>query len=191
MRKFLWDTLIGGIFVVVPVSFILLQLKKVLGAFRSALAPIAQHLPFEAALPGLWALILVALACLLAGLIVRTGPGKRITRGADRKIASILPIWGVIRGIGNVLTREGESQVKPAMIRTGDGYFLGFLVEEISGGLCSVFMPEPPNPTAGPLMIVERESVQLLDVAPMRIARCIANWGLGAGELMKHARTRP
>ncbi len=187
MKRFLWNTLIGGIFVVVPVSLVVVQLEHLRKVLGRALAPIAHHLPFATDVAGLWAIIFLILFCFLAGLLVRTELGKWMTSSIDRRLANIIPLWGVIRGAQNVLTGEGEGQIKPALLKTDDGYNPAFVIEEIAGGRCTVFLPEAPNPMAGPVMIVDRDRVQLLDTGVARLARCVSHWGVGAGELMQHA----
>ncbi len=70
MKGFLRRTVLGGLFVVLPVIVILIVLERVDASIRKALEPFAAALPSGTRIPALWALLALVLLSIIAGLIL-------------------------------------------------------------------------------------------------------------------------
>lgn len=187
--KFIWRTILGGLFVVLPVTLILILLKRAFAAIREVFAPFAEKLPFEAQFPGLWAVLALILLSFVAGLILQIGPVRRLAiKGSDR-LAERFPFFRFLRGFGeNLLGKSGSQPLKAALAEIEEALVPAFVVEELPDGRCVVFVPSAPSPVQGSVYILDKQRVHLLDAGIGRVARCVSHWGVGSAELVKAMR---
>ncbi|RZL90351.1 MAG: hypothetical protein EOP82_15790 [Variovorax sp.] len=71
MKGFLRHTILGGLFLVLPATLILILLARAHSSIRAAMDPFAAALPFETRMPGLWAVLALVLLSFFAGLILQ------------------------------------------------------------------------------------------------------------------------
>ena len=183
--RFIRRTLVGGLFVVLPVTGILILLKRAFAAMREAFAPFADKLPFEAQYPGLWAIMALVVLSFLAGLILQIGPVRRLAAAGCDRLAERLPFFRFLRGFGeNLLEKSGSQPLKAALAEIEEALVPAFVVEECADGRYVVFVPSTPSPVQGTVYILDRQRVHLLDVSVGRVARCVSHWGVGSAELV-------
>jgi uncharacterized membrane protein len=185
MLAFLRSTLVGGLFVVVPVTLVVFVLGHTVASLRAAMAPVAHVLPFEAAMPGLWAVLALLLLSFGAGLLLRIPPLRRWAIARREQLAERFPIVRFLRGVHEgMVDASGRKPLKPALVETGDGLVPAFVVEELPDGRCVVFVPAVPSVLQGAVYIVEAGRVHLVDASIGKVGRCISQWGIGARELV-------
>ncbi|WP_022947371.1 DUF502 domain-containing protein [Methylohalobius crimeensis] len=187
--KFLRRTIVGGLFVVLPVTAILILLKRAFVSIHTALEPFAERLPFEALFPGLWAVTALVAMSFVAGLILQFGPVRRIKTRVSDSLAERFPFYRFLRGFGeNLAQKTGNQPIKAAFAEIEDALVPAFVVEELEDGRYVVFVPSVPNPVQGAIYILVRERVHLIDVGLGRVATCVSHWGVGSEELVKAMR---
>ncbi len=71
------------------------------------------------------------------------------------------------------------------LVRLGECWKLGFLVEELDSGQTVVFIPSAPRPWSGEVVIVKNERVTMLTRSSKAVVTCISRLGDGAGQLLK------
>jgi uncharacterized membrane protein len=184
-REFVVNTVIGGVFVVVPVYLaILLLLKGTQSAVR-LVRPFARLLPEWLPAEGFFSLLLVLLVCFVVGVAVRTRTGRAVRERMEVVFFERLPGYGLLRSLTQRLAGEGdESAWKPALAEIEDALVPAFIIEELADGRFTVFVPSIPTPLAGAVFIIGRERVHPLDLPFTQAIRSISRWGSGSKELV-------
>ncbi|MBN2699906.1 MAG: hypothetical protein JXR29_00480 [Methylothermaceae bacterium] len=186
---FLRRTILGGLFVVLPVTLISILLKRAVAAIHEALEPFTAKLPFDPLFPAMWAVLTLILLSFLAGLILQVGPVRRLANRYNDRLAGRFPFYRLLRGFGeNLLQRSGNQPIRAAFAEIEEALVPAFVMEELEDGRYVVFVPSVPNPVQGEVYILVRERVHLVDASIGRVASCVAHWGVGSKELMKAMR---
>ena len=164
-REFIVSTLVGGLFVVVPVYLAILLLLKGMKSLASLVRPIAALLPDWVPAENLLSLLLVLGLCLFAGAAVRTRAGRVIRDRMERVFFEKLPGYGLLRSLTRQIAGESDAQTwKPALAEIEEALVPAFIIEELDDGRFTVFVPSVPTPFAGAVYVLRRERVHVLDV---------------------------
>lgn len=184
--EFVKTTLIGGILVLVPIYLAVLLLAKALAAGGALMAPLANQLPVAVHFRDLAALLLVLVACFLAGLMVRTGPGKRGIQALEQRILGKIPGYSMIRGLVHRVGGEEQGALfAPALVEIEEALVPAVIVEELPDGQFTVLVPSVPTPAAGALYVLPAARVHRVNVPIAQMFRVYARWGEGTGALLK------
>jgi len=191
LAEFTKTTLIGGVLVILPVWISTLLLLKAIGGIFSLLSPVTAALPPTMALRQLVSLLIVVVACFIAGLVVRTGPGLRAKSVLDRYLLERIPGYTLLRGLAGRITGQEEGKTfAAALVEIEDALVPAFIVEEHADGKYTVFVPSVPTPAAGTVYILERSRVHLVDVPFTAAVSVISKWGAGSEKLLAAMRTQ-
>ena len=192
--KFLKSTLFRGFVVLLPILLLGLALKEIIGLLIVLAEPIAEMIPkgsFERVnLPGLLAIILMALMSFIIGLLIRSDWLSRIGKAFERKVLLKLPIYEMLKSISASFTESDTSSFRPALIRNSDG---GgdpcYIIERHANGLATVLQPWSPASFAGSVKVVNVDSLIALDCSLDAFSRSLALMGVGVESCMKSAST--
>ena len=77
-----------------------------------------------------------------------------------------------------------EKVWKPALAEIEDALVPSFIIEELSDGRYTVFVPSIPTPLAGAVYVLPRERVHPVDVPFTQALQTVSRWGSGAGALV-------
>lgn len=186
------DTLIAGVFFLLPLLLLSVLLKKAWGMMHALSARLATALHLDDAL-GPAAAVVVAgtalvLLCLLSGWLVRFGMLAQASRWLDDKLTRHLPGYAVFRQMASNQL-EDHSGVTPykeaALLKQDDGEIPVFVVEHLSDGRSVLFIPTAGNPGEGGLLLAETNKLNRLGagaIKPVKI--CLANMGIGLAEVV-------
>jgi uncharacterized membrane protein len=184
-REFITSTLIGGMFVVVPVYLAVLLLLKGMQSVVNLVRPIAALLPDAVPAEGLLSLLVVLGICFVVGAAVRTRAGRAARERIEVVFFERLPGYGLLRSLTQRLAGDtDEASWKPAFAEIEDALAPAFVIEEHDDGRYTVFVPSIPTPLAGAVYILDRSRVQLLDVPFTQAIKSISRWGSGSKELI-------
>jgi uncharacterized membrane protein len=184
-REFIVSTLVGGLFVVVPVYLAILLLLKGMKSLVGLVRPIAALLPDWVPAENLLSLLLVLGLCLFAGAAVRTRAGRVIRDRMERVFFERLPGYGLLRSLTRQIAGESDAQTwKPALAEIEEALVPAFIIEELDDGRFTVFVPSVPTPFAGAVYVLRRERVHVLDVPFTQAIKCISRWGSGSKDLV-------
>lgn len=184
-REFITSTLIGGMFVVVPVYLAVLLLLKGMQSVVNLVRPIAALLPDAVPAEGLLSLLVVLGICFVVGAAVRTRAGRAARERVEVVFFERLPGYGLLRSLTQRLAGDtDEASWKPAFAEIEDALAPAFVIEEHDDGRYTVFVPSIPTPLAGAVYILDRSRVQLLDVPFTQAIKSISRWGSGSKELL-------
>src|SRR5262249_20211525 len=145
LAEFTKTTLIGGFLIVLPVYVSLLLLAKVVTGVLGMLKPITAGIPAAVELRQVVAILVLAAACFIAGLIVRTGPGLRAKNAFEGAILEKLPGYTLLRGIAGRLTgKADETTFAPALAEIEEALVPALIIEELEDGSFTVLVPSVP-----------------------------------------------
>lgn len=179
-------TLIGGLLVVLPIYLSILLLAKTLSGVLALMSPVTAAIPAAAQFRQLIAILIVLAVCLVAGIVVRTGPGRWAKIALERSVLERIPGYTLVRGLAERLGGDDRGGTfQPALVELEDALAPAFIIEELNDGRYTVLVPSVPTPAAGSLFIMPRERVHPIDVPFTQAVKVISKWGTGAGELAR------
>jgi uncharacterized membrane protein len=184
-REFVTSTIIGGVFVVVPIYLATLLLLKGMQSVAKLVRPIAALLPDWLPAEGFFSLIVLLVVCFLVGAAVRTRAGRTVQERLEIMFFERLPGYGLIRSLTQRLAGDSdEAAWKPALAEIEDALVPAFVIEELDDGRLTVFVPSVPTPLAGAVYILGRTRVHLLDIPFTQAIKSISRWGSGSKDLV-------
>jgi len=189
-REFVTSTVIGGLFIVVPVYLAILLLLKGMKSAASLVRPIAALLPDWLPAESLVSLVLVLVVCFIVGAAVRTRAGQIVREHVEKAFFERLPGYALLRSLTQRLANDGdETAWKPALVELEDALVPAFIIEELADGRLTVFVPSVPTPLAGAVYILSRERVHALDIPFTQAIRSVSRWGSGSKDLVAAMRS--
>jgi uncharacterized membrane protein len=189
-RELVTSTVIGGLFIVVPVYVAILLLLKGMKSAASLVRPIAALLPDWLPAEGFISLLLVLVVCFIVGAAVRTRAGQIVRERVEKAFFERLPGYGLLRSLTQRLANDGdETAWKPALVELEDALVPAFIIEELVDGRLTVFVPSVPTPLAGAVYILSRERVHALDIPFTQAIRSVSRWGSGSKDLVAAMRS--
>lgn len=192
LLNFLKTTLLGGALVVLPAWLAVVLLLKALTQLRVFVKPVSSQLPESVGHPQALAVIILIVLCFAVGAFVRTAIGRHVKQVAERTVLEKVPGYTTLRGVAEQLGELKENRgFKPALVEIEDALAPGFIVEELEGDRCTVFIPSAPTPAAGTIYIIAASRVHPVDVPVTTMFKCVTKWGTGAGELVAALAPKP
>ena len=190
-RELIVSTLVGGMFVVVPVYLAVLLLLKGMKSVATLVRPFAALLPDWIPAEGFFSLLLVFALCFVIGALVRTRSGRAVRERLEVTFFERLPGYGVLRSLTQRLAGDRDQDAwKPALIDIEDALVPGFVIEELQDGRFTVFVPSVPTPFAGAVYVLVAERVHLVDVPFTQAISSISRWGSGSKDLVAAMQAR-
>ena len=188
--NFLKTTILGGLFVLLPIILIYLALAETLDILVLLASPIADlffpgHFE-EAKFPVLTALVLLVLISFVLGMIMLSDIGRRFGSWIERIILGKVPGYNAIKSLTKGFANsQQESSFKPALLKSADGEkeFV-YIVEEHDDGNLTIMVPWSPTPFAGSIKIEPKDRVEPLSVSMAKLTEVLSQWGIGAKNLL-------
>jgi uncharacterized membrane protein len=186
IAEFMKTTLIGGIIIVLPVYIAVLLILKAVQGLLAAVKPITAAIPASVEFDEILAILVLAVICFIAGLVVRTRAGLRAKNAIERRVLQRLPGYTLLRGLaGRVTGQADEPSFAPALAEIEEALVPALIVEKLEDGSYTVLVPSVPTPMAGAIYILPPERVHPVDV-PFTVAlKVFSKWGTGAGEFVR------
>ncbi len=184
-REFVVSTVVGGLFIVVPVYLAVLLLLKGMQSVGNLVRPIAAMVPDWLPAENLLSLILVLALCFLVGIAVRTRTGRAVRERMEVAFFERLPGYGLLRSLTQRLAGNSDEEAwRPALVELEDALVPAFIIEELADGRFTIFVPSVPTPLAGAVYILAPERVHILDVPFTQAIQSISRWGSGSKDLV-------
>jgi uncharacterized membrane protein len=184
-REFVISTVVGGLFIVVPVYLAVLLLLKGMQSVGNLVRPIAAMVPDWLPAENLLSLILVLALCFLVGIAVRTRTGRAVRERTEVMFFERLPGYGLLRSLTQRLAGNSDEEAwRPALVELEDALVPAFIIEELADGRFTIFVPSVPTPLAGAVYILAPERVHILDVPFTQAIQSISRWGSGSKDLV-------
>jgi len=188
--EFIKTTMLGGALIIIPAALIVFILAKVARALKGALDPLAAELPPGIQFPYMTEIVTVIAVCFIAGLLIRTRPGRWIGGLIERYVFDRVPGYALARGLTRTsVTGDTTQGITPALVEMEEGLVPALIIEQHEDGYVTVFVPSPPVPTVGQAYVFESGKAHPVDVSLPKFIACITKWGLGAQELRRAMRS--
>jgi uncharacterized membrane protein len=192
IKTFLKATLVGGLIFLVPVVLVLLVLQHALRLAGKIAQPIAALLPVShlggVGVATLLAAAILLLVAFLAGLLARTGPGRRVTHWFEESILGGLPQYRMVKALAEGLAQiENGDGMRPVLMRGDEGWMLGYQMEELPDGWRVIFLPQSPTPMSGNVLYVEASRVKPLEISMVDAMQLVKRLGIGSAEKLRTA----
>ena len=194
---FIKTTIIGGLFVLLPVILLYLALSEAGEMLVVMASPIADLL-FPGRFEDIKSPILIAIPLLIGisfilGLIMLSDSGRRFGNWIERIIFGRVPGYNAIKNLTKGFTdSQHESSFKPALLKSAEGEkeFV-YIVEELDDNNLTVLVPLSPTPFAGSIKIMPKDRVEPLAVSMGKLTEAISQWGIGTKNILTNKSSSP
>ncbi len=187
--NFLKTTLLGGLFILLPLMLLWLGLKEIGGLLEAMATPIADMIPgkyFEdLTAPGVVATFLIIGASFILGLAARSTWLSNIGHSIENSVLNRVPMYRMLKVISSALIDSDAGEVKPALITDGTG---GgdpcYVIEKHKDGRATVLLPWSPASFAGSIKAVQQSDLEFLACSLDEFSRSLSRIGVGVEECL-------
>jgi uncharacterized membrane protein len=187
--NFLKTTLLGGLFLLLPLMLLWIGLQEIGGLLVAMATPIADMLPgkmFENLLvPGVVALVLIVGASFLLGLAAKATWLRDLGRKFENSVLYKVPMYRMLKVISGALIDYDNSHVDAALVKDemggGDPCYV---IEKHKDGRATVLIPWSPASFAGSIKIVQQSQLEILPCTLDEFSRSLSQIGVGVEECM-------
>jgi uncharacterized membrane protein len=187
--KFLKTTLLGGLFVSLPIMLLWIGLKEIGGLLTEMATPIADMLPGRMfdnlKAPGVIALLLIIGASFVLGLAARSAWLSSVGRNFENSILNRVPMYQMLKVISSALIDSDSGDAKPALVKDGSG---GgdpcYVMEKHKDGRATVLLPWSPASFAGSIKVVQQSNLEYVSCSLDEFSRSLSQIGVGVEECL-------
>lgn len=181
--NFMKLTAIGGLLVIVPIAIVLFVLAQIFYGLYS----LSESLLAEFGLQIDDALIIVAIAitvlvglCFVTGLLVQTRLGVSIGNWFKNNVARRIPMYNAIASLTKRFIGLDSNDFSPVEVDLygSSARALGFLIEQLPDGRCTVYIPNAPVATIGNIYVVDLGAIRILGASVTDTVSAISQWGV-------------
>jgi uncharacterized membrane protein len=189
IAEFLKTTVIGGLFVLLPVLLLYMLLFEALQLVVALATPITDLFPKEVfaqiKTPVLIALILMVGASFLLGLALRSAALSQVGNWIESTVLSRLPAYNVLKRLTKGFAKEEAAAFKPGLLVSSEGWRdIVYVIEDHGDGLLTVLVPWAPTAFSGSVKVVNRDRVEMLDATLGDVSKVLSLWGVGTRDLL-------
>ena len=195
LAGFFKTSLVGGLFVLLPLGLFYLLLAEMLQLVVALATPIADLFPKgtfdQVNMPVLLALILIVGASFLFGLALRSAALRRFGLWIERTTLGRLPLYNAVKQLARGLVgAEEDTAFQAAVLNSPNGEReIVYVIENHGDGQVTVLVPWAPASFAGSVKIIGRDRIEMLDATLDEASRALAHWGVGVRDLLGKGET--
>lgn len=192
LGRFFLTTALGGLIIILPLSIFIFLIQFLIKLLVGLIYPLSDLLQVGDRPPSmaahLMSFAIVVMFFFIIGLTAQMPKGKALFRLMESRYLMMLPFYSTIRETVKQFTgkRTPFSQVVMADVFGNDTRMLGFITDELTEDMFSIFVPTGPNPTNGFVFHVKRHQLEFLDVKAEEAMRSIVAVGTGTRVMMKN-----
>ncbi len=196
IAQFVRTTVVGGVFFLAPIVVLIVILAKAFDYAKKGLNAVVAHIPAASDLTAgaatVLAVALVALVCLLAGLVAHTLMAQRLVKALESSLLSKIPGYDYLKQEGASALGVAEiAQLPVVFVPMEGGWQLGVQTEALTDGLVSIFVPGAPNPHSGSVFFFSTDTVRPAGIKLAAGLNCLRRCGAGASALSANWPTAP
>jgi uncharacterized membrane protein len=187
--NFIKSTVVGGIFVLVPLVLLCIVLGQAATFAYNIIHPVIVLMPVKnvstVSLAFAIAILAIVLICFLAGLLARTAVSQWFVGSLEQVILTFVPGYGLMKSMGQGWVGVSEEEPhQPVMVRFDDAEQIGFVMDSLANGRLVVFLPDVPTPWSGTLVFVGADRVTPLPLSTKEAIECLRRLGVTTSKLM-------
>ena len=188
IARFVRTTILGGVIFLAPIVVLIVILAKAFDFAKKGLNAGLVHFPAASELSAGAATVLsvtiVALVCLLAGLVAHTVIAERLVNLLESSLLSKIPGYDYLKQESASALGVAEIAEHPVVfVPMEGGWQLGVQTEALSNGLVSIFVPGAPNPHSGSVFFFSTDIVRPAGIKLAAGLNCLRRCGAGASAL--------
>ena len=187
--EFMKTTVIGGLFVLLPVLLLYMLLAEALQLVVALATPIADLFPkgvfAKVNAPVLIALILIVSVSFLLGIALRSAALSRLGGWIESTVLTRLPVYTVLKRLTKGFAKEEAAAFKPGLLTSTESWKdIVYVIEDHGDGHLTVLVPWAPTAFSGSVKVVSRDRVEMLDANIGDVSKVLSLWGVGTRELL-------
>jgi len=187
--NFLKSTLLGGLFVLLPLMLLWIGLKEIGGLLVEMATPIADLFPpgvfDKLTAPAVIALLLIVATSFVLGLATKAAWLRSIGRNIEKSVLDRVPMYRMLKIISRALIDSESGDVDPALLTDGAG---GgdpcYVIEKHKDGRATVLLPWSPASFAGSIKVVKQSDLEFLSCSLDEFSRSLSQIGVGVEECL-------
>jgi uncharacterized membrane protein len=187
--NFLKTTLLGGLFILLPLMLLWIGLKEIGGLLEAMATPIADLFPGHAfdnlTAPGVIAVMLIVGTSFILGLAARSAWLSSAGRSIENTVLNRVPMYRMLKVISSALIDSDSGDVKPALVSDGSG---GgdpcYVIEKHKDGRATVLLPWSPASFAGSIKVVQQSDLDFLSCSLDEFSRSLSQIGVGVEDCL-------
>jgi uncharacterized membrane protein len=188
LTQFVRTTIVGGLFFLAPIVVLIVILAKAFDFAKKSLNAVLVHIPAASELSAGAATVLsitiVALVCLLAGLVANTVTAQRLVNALESSLLSKIPGYDYLKQESASALGVAEIAELPVVfVPMEGGWQLGVQTEAMSDSMVSIFVPGAPNPHSGSVFFFSTDTVRPAGIKMVAALNCLRRCGAGASAL--------
>jgi uncharacterized membrane protein len=188
LALFVRSTILGGVFFLAPIIVLIVILAKAFGYAKKGVHAIVVHVPMvsdlRVSVATALSIAVIALVCLLAGLIAHTTIGQRLVNALESSVLSKIPAYEYLKQESASALGVAEIGELPVVfVPIEGGWQLGVQTATLSNGLVSIFIPGAPNPHSGSVFFFSADIVRPAGIELVTGLNCLRRCGAGASTL--------
>ncbi len=185
---FVKSTILGGVLFLAPIVVLIVILAKAFGYAKKGVQAVIVHVPMvsdlRVSVATALSIAVIALICLVAGLIAHTLIGQRLVSVLELSVLSKIPAYEYLKQESASALGVAEIGELPVVfVPMEGGWQLGVQTETLSNGLVSIFVPGAPNPHSGSVFFFPTEVVRPAGIKLAAGLNCLRRCGAGASAL--------
>ena len=183
--EFVVARVVAGFLVITPIYLATLLLLKALKSLADLVRPFAKLLPPWLPAAEVLSLLVVLIACFLIGVLVQSPPGREAWARIEKSWFQRIPGYTLFRSLTQRAAGETQDETwKPALVEIEEALVPAFIIEELTDGRFTVFVPSVPTPLAGAIYILTPDRVHPLDIPFAQAIKTMSRWGSGSKDLV-------
>jgi uncharacterized membrane protein len=188
LALFVRSTILGGVFFLAPIIVLIVILAKAFAYAKKGVHAVVVHVPMvsdlRVSVATALSIAVIALVCLLAGLIAHTLIGQRLVSALESSVLSKIPAYEYLKQESASALGVAEIGELPVVfVPMEGGWQIGVQTETLSNGLVSIFVPGAPNPHSGSVFFFPTEVVRPAGIKLAAGLNCLRRCGAGASAL--------
>ena len=188
IADFVRTTILGGVLFLAPIVVLIVILAKAFEYAKTGVHAVIVHIPAASELSvgvaTAVSIAVIALVCLLAGLLARTVPAQHVVNALESSVLSKIPAYEYLKQESASALGVAEIGELPVVfVPMEGGWQLGLQTEALSDGLVSIFVPGAPNPHSGSVFFFPADVIRPAGVELLPALNCLRRCGAGASAL--------
>ena len=188
LALFVRSTILGGGFFLAPIVVLIVILAKAFGYAKTGVHAVVVHVPgvsdLSIGVATAVSIAMIALVCLVAGLIANTLIAQRLVNALESSVLSKIPAYEYLKQESASALGVAEIGELPVVfVPMEGGWQLGVQTDALSNGLVSIFVPGAPNPHSGSVFFFSTDVVRPAGIKLAAGLNCLRRCGAGASAL--------
>lgn len=177
-------TILGGILFLAPLAAVAIILGKVFQISLVVARPVDKAIPLESfvgiATVNILAILLIILACYVAGVIATWAFVSQRFQRIDGLLIDLIPTYAIFKTIvSSASSDEGMSALMtPVLVRFDDYEQIAFEIEK-NEQHSVLFLPGSPSAWSGSTVIASTDRIKYLDIPMHQAAKLLRTFGKG------------